>query len=246
MEKGGYDTNETGTFPGGDNDGYDDRTGLLDRERQEEDRRRWQEKHSSRRTESGGGEEVGMKERYEYPRIHYEPTTKTSTSKSGEQETSFIDTPSGAHIFLTREIAREELDKDMHEVFPNINKKLLPLIRRDDYGQLVLNLGKANSKDWVIAFSGEPSYDIKKAKFPKGVRENLGKTNVQINQENQEAYEKQQEEQAKREQEQEQARRREKEAEEKLYDANERLINLRNSLAEQERARNNVESPEEA
>ena len=239
----------TNPFDPHGNDGYDDdddRTGLLDREKQEEDRRRWQEKYSPRRAESESGEKVGMKERYTYPRIHYEPTTKTLTSKSGEQETSFIDAPGGAHIFLTREIAREELDKDIHEVFPNINKKLLPLIRRDDYGQLVLNLGKANSKDWVIAFSGEPSYDIKKAKFPKGVRENLGKTNVQINQENQEAYEKQQEEQAKREQEQEQARRREKEAEEKLYDANERLINLRNSLAEQERARNNVETTEEA
>ena len=66
-----------------------------------------------------------MKERYSYPPIHYEPTTKTSTSKSGEQETSFIDTPSGASIFVSREQAREELDKDIHEVFPNINKKLI-------------------------------------------------------------------------------------------------------------------------
>ena len=246
MAEGGYDPNETG---GHGNDGYhddddDENTGLLDRERQEEERRRWQESHSPRRTGHGvGGVEVAMKHRTYPPIKPYEPSTKTSTSKSGEQETSFM---GGRDILETRQEAHDELDKDIREVFPNIKKKLIPLIRRDEYNQLVLNLGKTNSKDWIIAFEGEPSHVIDKSKFPKGVREDLGKTNIQINQESQEAYEKQQEEQAKRERVQQEAREREEASKQKLYDANDRLINLRNSLAEQERARNSVETPEEA
>ena len=245
MAEGGYEPNETGGYGNdGYHDGDDENTGLLDREKQEEERRRWQERHNLRRTESGvGGVEVAMKHRTYPPIKPYEPTTKTSTTK----ETSFMggDTD-GRDVLEIRIREKEELDKEIHEVFPNIKKGLIPLIRRDDYGQLVLNLGKVNSRDWIIAFEGEPSYVIDRSKFPKGVREDLGKTNMQINQESQEAYEKQQEEQAKRERVQQEAREREEESKRKLYDANERLINLRNSLAEQERARNSVETPEEA
>ena len=90
MAEGGYEPGTTNPFdPHGDD--HDDRetTGLLDREKQEEEeRRRWQERYSPRRAESGRGEEVGMK--VHYP-PGYEPTTKTSTSKVGEQETSFIE-----------------------------------------------------------------------------------------------------------------------------------------------------------
>ena len=243
MAEGGYDPNETGGYGNdGYHDGDDENTELLDREKQEEERRRWQERHSPRRVESGRGEEVRMKPRVYWP-PGLDPTTKTSTT----QETSFMggDTD-GKDAFEIRKREMEELDKEIHEVFPYIDKKLVPLIRRDDYGQLVFNGGKSNSKDWVIAFEGEPNYVIDKSKFPKGIRKDLGKTNIQINQEKQEAYEKQQEEQAQREQVREEARRRKEEVEEKLYDANERLINLPNSLAEQERARNSVETPEEA
>ena len=90
-------------------------------------------------------EETEMKRRAPFHK--YPPWVKTSTSTSGEHETSFIDTTSGEHTFETRKRAIEELDKDIHEVFPSISKKLLPYIRRDDYNRLILNLGKTNSID---------------------------------------------------------------------------------------------------
>ena len=53
MAEGGYDPNETGGYGNdGYHDGDDENTGLLDREKQEDERRRrWQEKHSPRRAE---------------------------------------------------------------------------------------------------------------------------------------------------------------------------------------------------
>ena len=181
------------------------------------------------------GEEIGMKQWNPFSK--YPPRTKTSTSKGGEHETSFIDTPSGGLIFVSREQAREELNKDIHEVFPNINKKLLPNIRRDDYNRLVVNLGKTNSKDWVIAHDGRPSYDMGLSKFPKGLRTGLGKTNVEINQEVYEKQKEQEEKLAKIEQEREEARREKAENDEKLEDAKDRLTNLKKVVREQEDAK---------
>ena len=221
------------TFPGGDGND-DENTGLLDREKQEEEgeRRRWQERYSSRRAESGRGEEVGMKHR-----VHLPPTTKTSTSKVGEQETSFIDTPSGNLYTSIGEQRRGEIESRTNKKFANPDyKKFISGI--DEYDRVYFKLLRGNAKKWYL--------DEDESKFPKTLRDVLGRTHEEVNQE---AYEKQkgeEERQAKEEQEREQARRREGEAEEKLMDANERLINLRNSLAEQERARNSVETPEEA
>ena len=100
MAEGGYDPETTNPFDphGDDHDDDKDTTPLIPHE------------------------EIGMKHRTPFRK--YPPRPKTSTSTSGE--TTFIDTPSGEHIFKTREQAREDLDKDIHEVFPNINKKLLP------------------------------------------------------------------------------------------------------------------------
>ena len=159
MAEGGYDP-ET-TFPGGDNEGYDphdDKTPLIP------------------------GEEVGMKhwtdKDHQFPSI-----TKSSSSK--KQETSFMGGNTDGKDALEQRIRdKEELEKDILKVYPSINKKLLPFIRRDDYGQMIVNLGKKNSKDWVIAYDGSPGHDVGLAKFPKGLRDGLGKTNVQINQEN--------------------------------------------------------------
>ena len=179
-------------------------------------------------------EEIGMKRREPFHR--YPPRSKTSTSTSGEHETSFIDTPSGAHIFTARERYMEILYEDIHDVFPNIDKRLIPRIRRGAFTQLIINLGKKNSVDHVIAFDGRPNPDNDLSKFPKGLRKALGKTNEQINQE---AYDKQKEEeekQAKREQELEQARRDKAENDEKLRDAEERRGNLQRVVKEQEEA----------
>ena len=241
MAEGGYNPETTNPFdPHGDE--HDDRetTGLLDREKQEEEeRRRWQERYSPRRTESGGVEEVGMKpwmkKGYKFPDIP--STTKTSTNKSGEQETSFIDTPSGNLYTSIGEQRREEIESRTNEKFANPNyEKFISGI--DEYDRVYFKLLRGNARKWYL--------DGDESKFPKTLRDALGRTHEEVNRE---AYEKQKEEeekQAKREQEREEARRREKESEEKLYDANERLINLRNSLAEQERARNSVETSEEA
>ena len=243
MAEGGADL--PGTNLGGDNEGYDpnddnENTGLLDREKEEEERRRWQERYSPRRAESGREEEVGMKHREHLP-PGYGP--KTSTSKEGEQETSFIDTPSGEDIFASREQAREELNKEIHDVFPYIDKKLLPHIRRDDYGQLIVNLGKRSkdgsklvSKDWPIAYGGRPSHDYGLKKFPAGLRKGLGRTNIQINEHAQEVQRIEEEKQAKREQELEQSRRARAENDEKLEDAEERKENLEQVVKEQKEA----------
>ena len=246
MAEGGYDPETTNPFnPHGDD--YDDdreTTGLLDREKEEDERKRMQEKHGplGERYEMKHQKYWWEKKGHKFPDI---PTT-TKTSTSDKQETSFIDTPSGGPIFVTREQATGVLEKDILEVFPNIDEKLIPFIRRDEYNRLILKLGKSNSRDWVIAFDGRPSHDVGLSKFPSGLRGRLGKTNEQINQENYEKQEGKEEKQAEIVQEQKEARRREKESEEKLTDANERLINLYNSLAVQERAKNSVETPEEA
>ena len=243
MAEGGVGLPET-TNPfdphGDDHDDDGETTGLLDREKEEEERRRWQERYSPRRAESGRGEEVGMKYRdkpwknegYKFPDIK-----TTSTSKGGEHETTFIDTPSGNLYTSIEEQRREEIESRTNEKFANPNyKKFISGI--DEYDRVYFKLLRGNAKKWYL--------DGDESKFPKTLRAALGRTHEEVNQE---AYEKQKEEevkQAKREQEQEEARRREKESEEKLMDANERLINLRNSLAVQERARNSVETPEEA
>ena len=137
----------------------------------------------------------------------------TSTNKQGKSdESSLIDgTPSGRVYLSKREQEMGELAKDIRYVFPNIKEELIPKIRRNDYNQLILNLGNKNSVDHVIAFDGGPNEKINLANFPKGVREKLGKTNLQINQENQEKLEKLRKDQA--------------ELKQKQYELREKLVN---------------------
>ena len=122
---------------------------------------------------------------------------------------------------------REEIESRTNEKFANPNyEKFISGI--DDYDRVYFKLLRGNAKRWYL--------DGDESKFPKTLRAALGRTHEEVNQE---AYEKQKEEeekQAKREQVREEARRKVEEVEE----------NLRNSLAEQERVRNNVETPEEA
>ena len=236
MAEGRYDPETTNPFdPHGDDhdDGDDDeRTGLLDREKQEEERKRWQEKYSPRRVESGRVEEVGMKHRKQpvehWPPGH-EPTTKTSTSKVGEQETSFIDTPSGNLYTSMGEQRREEIESRTNVKFANPNYKKFISGIDDDYDRVYFKLLRGNAKKWYL--DGDVS------KFPKTLRDALGRTHEEVNQE---AYEKQKEEevkQAKREQVRKEARRAKAENDEKLRDAEERKKNLEEVVKEQEDAK---------
>ena len=228
--RGGYDRLPTDVPEGESNPGYDNND-------EDENKRRWQEQGAF--PKKSGGEEMEMKDKGKfYSRPEDVPGYKrTSTSTSGEHETSFMpDTPSGAVIFETRQQARERLNEDIREVFPNINKSLIPFIRRNEYNQLIINLGKSNSRDWVIAYDGRPSSNLGLSKFPKGLRRELGKTNEQINQEAYDKQKEQEEKQAKREQELEQAKRDKAENDEKLRDAEERRENLQRVVKEQEEA----------
>ena len=211
MAGGGYDPNETGTFPGGEGDDKDT-TPLATHEE---------------------GEGMGMKHRNPFRK--YPPVTKTSTSN--EHETSFIDTPSGGLLFVSRrEQEKPEIEKRIKDVYQNPNFDKF-FSYKDGFDRIVIKLTRKGASEYYL---DNPS------KFPKTLRDALGKTHKEANQE---AYEKQLEEvqkQAKREQEAEEARRKEENVEEKIMDANERLINLGNSLEVLKRAKNNAETPEEA
>ena len=220
MAEGGYEPETTNPFdPHGDDD---DKTPLLP------------------------NEEIGMKPRGEAVFVSVPPPqSKTSTNTSGEQETSFTDIPSGGDILKERERYMKILREDIYDVFPYIDKKLIPCIRRGLYTQLIINLGKKNSVDHIIAFDGRPNPKNDLSGFPKGLHRALGKTNVQINKE---AYVKQkyeEEKQAKREQELEQARRDKAENDEKLRDAEERRENLKQVVREQEEAGNHALTTED-
>ena len=136
----------------------------------------------------------------------------TSTNKQGKnEETSFISGNPSERVFVGKRREMEELAKDIRDVFPNIKEELIPKIRRDEYNQLVLNLGNKKSVDHIIAFDGRPNDSINLSKFPKKLREKLGNTNLQINQENQEKLEKLRKDQV--------------EIEQKRYELREKLAN---------------------
>ena len=163
----------------------------------------------------------------------------TSTNKKGEQETSF----GGEDLLREKQKERDELEKEILDVFPHIKKKLLPHIFKDDYGRLVYKGDKTfkdgvdRNKPHIIAEGGRPSHDYSLGKFPKGLKRDLGRTNVEINQEVYEKQKKEEEKQAKREQEREQIRVKLVDNDDKLADAIERQDNLRRVIKEQEEAR---------
>ena len=181
MAEGGYDPIPSGEHEGEDNEGRDsddENTGLLYREgqkeleRQEQERRRWQERHSSRRADSVGGVEIGMKHR-----VHYQPTTKTSTT----QETSFIDTPSGKmhESVMEPEQQKEEIESRIKEKFENPDfSKFISGI--DVYDRLYLELRRSNAKRYYL--SGDES------KFLKQLKDALGETRRQVNDRKYEMY----------------------------------------------------------
>ena len=215
---GGYDPNETGTFPGGDE--TSDKTPLTTHEEEEEG--------------------MGMKQHGSLPSwkkkgYHFPSITKTNTS--GSHETSFVDTPSGGLLFVSRrEQEKPEVEERIKDVYQNPNLKKF-FSYKGDFDRIVIKLTRKDAKEYHLDNPSE---------FPKTLREALGKTREEVNQEE---YEKQQEEERKQEERKkkhEEARKKEEGNKEELRDAEERLSNLRGVLREQKKAKNNIETTEEA
>ena len=167
-------------------------------------------------------------------------TTKTSTS--GEKETSFIDLPSGK-LVSSAEKAKEEIERKIKEIFykPAISSFLS---RIDRYGRVMVRLHRINAKEYeLINSGGDLAIDLEK--LPKGLREALGKTHVEDNNEKYELQEKEEEKQRKREEILEKVKRDKAVNSQDLQDAESRLENLNRVLREQIGAKNNAESSEE-
>ena len=184
--------------------------------------------------------EVPMKERgvfYARPQDAPGYIKKTSTSKE-EEETLFGGTPTIEEKMQERERVSEEILK----VFPNIDRKYLPLIKFDMFDRLVYKGDKTwkdgvdRNKTYVIAENGRPSYDYTlKSKLPEGLKKALGKSNLQINDENIERQRIEEEYQAKREQELENLERRRAELQSERESSRERLEEYGNELEECEK-----------
>ena len=145
MAEGGYDPNEADTFPD-DND----RTPLIPR----------------------GGEEIGMRRRPQFI-SRPPPRTRTSTSTSGRQETSFIDTPSGVLVY-EREREKEEIEKRILEKYARPNfREFLSRIGED--GRVKVRLTRKDGA-W---------FDLDDPKMRPKLRGYLGNT---IEEENQTVY----------------------------------------------------------
>ena len=162
-------------------------------------------------------------------------STRTSTSKV--EETSF----GGTKTLEMREAERNEVEKEALNVFPNMDKNLLPRIKFDTYDRLVYK-GDKTFKDGVdhnlphiIAENGRPSRDYNLSKFPKGLKDSLGKPNVVINYENLERQRILEEKQEKRKQELDKLKRDSEETSSKLADNRSELEGLGKELEECEK-----------
>ena len=139
-------------------------------------------------------EEVEMKDR--------NASTRTSTSNKVET-TSF----GGEETMEMRVKERERVEEEVLKVFPDTNKKYLPRIKFDEYDRLVYKDHKTwkdgidRNQTHIIAENERPSREYSSSKFPKGLKKALGKSNVEINNENLESQRRKEEEQAKKEEE---------------------------------------------
>ena len=112
---------------------------------------------------------------HEFPSIPGMDTTKTNTSRS--QETSYIDTPSGGLLFVSRrEQEKQEVEGRIKDEYQNPNFKKF-FSYKDDFDRIVLKLLRKDAKEYHFDNPSE---------FPKTLQEALGKTRVEYNQE---AYE---------------------------------------------------------
>ena len=148
--EGGYDPDDTGTFV--PNEGDDDRTPLIPH-------------HSD-------GDEIEMKDRTSTP--------MTSTSKHRTQETSFMgETPSGG--FRTRE--EESQDRAVaiiKEVFPNASTENFFTKIEEGVVYIKIKRGINNVYHPILDEYGNVLIDDRKGKFPKTLRNYLGKSVLEI------------------------------------------------------------------
>ena len=226
MAEGGYDPGET-TNPfdphGGDDD---DKTPLLPHHQ----------------------DEMEMKHRFpKFPDLSKPPLTKkTSTSQGGQHETSFIpDTPSEKVYVSEREQEIDEADRRIKENFSNPKIKGFT-IGIDTFGQVYGKINRSNAKEWVIIGVNGDVTDLERSKFPKTIRNNLGKTHEETNYENYEKQLKEEQIQAERKKKHEEAMKAEAENAEELLDAKDRLNNLRRVRKEQLEAHFNAKTFEES
>ena len=200
----------------------------------------WEEKRSYEEYKEHHGLE--MKDR--------DGTIRSSTSKEkGVEETSL----GGTMTLEMREEERNEVEKEALKIFPNMDRKYLPRIKFDDFGRLVYKGdkiwkdGEDRNKTYIIAENGKPSYDYTlKSKLPDGLKKALGKSNLQINNENIKKQRIEEEHQAKREQELEKLKRRRVEIQGKRESSRGRLEEFGKELEECEKIMQGLPTIQEA
>ena len=176
---------------------------------------------------------------------------KTSTNKV--EETLFGGTRTLEEKMKELGRVREQVRDEVLKVFPNIDKKYLPLINFDDYGRLVYKGDKVwkdgvdHNIPYIIAINGVPSEDFNlKSKFPKGLKDALGKSNLQINDENLEKQRILEEEQRKKEQRLDELRRERDKIDRDNIDSRARLEEFSKELDEHEKVGQGLPTVQEA
>ena len=109
-------------------------------------------------------------------------TPMTSTSKHRTQETSFMgDTPSG--IMQTREESQDNAVAMIKEVFPNADTK--KIFAKIEDGVVYIKIkGIRNIYHQILDENGDVIINDRKGKFPKALRDALGKSTLEITLEN--------------------------------------------------------------
>ena len=218
MAEGGYDPETTNPFDPHGDDHDKDTTPLIPRDK---------------------GEEIGMKKRYtpKYP-------PRTSTSTSGGHGASFIPDTHTSNVELQEEEEEEEIESKIKGIFYKPSTSLY-FSRIDEYNRVMVKLRRINAKEYeLINSSGELAINLRK--LPKGLRDALGKTHVEDNNQKYEEQNKEEEKQREREKKLEEARRLQAVNLEESQDATERLSNLNKVLVEEIEAKNNAKTQEEA
>ena len=124
--------------------------------------------------DKGGG--IGMKHRFPAFSKYPPGYPKTSTSTSGDHETSFMpDTPSGKIYVNVREQKMEEIERKVKAILPNA--RLGHFISRiDDYGQVYIKLFASNSKEYLLINMNGEIGDLKNIRKVGKLKAALGMT----------------------------------------------------------------------